>query len=165
MDRKALVGYSPRGHRVRHDWVAEHTHTIHLYLLPESPGKASSVTSVIAKSYWIACHAPVCFTSYQLLEDKYCVSFLLMYAGPSMVLSRTLWVPLSSLWLTCSSEPLFLFLFKTCSPQDWGASKKRGVIITKQDTMGHSQDKPSLHILCFSSSLKYIDNSIWCTVP
>ena len=27
--QKSLVGYSPWGHRVGHDWATEHTHTIH----------------------------------------------------------------------------------------------------------------------------------------
>ena len=29
LDRGALAGYSPRGHRVRQDWVTEH---IHIYM-------------------------------------------------------------------------------------------------------------------------------------
>ena len=31
-----------------------------------------------------------------------------------------MWVPLSSLWLTSLSEPLFLVLCKMCCPEDWG---------------------------------------------
>ena len=31
--------------------------------------------------------------------------------------------------------------------------------------MRPSWDRPFPHILCFSSSLKYLDSSIWCTFP
>ena len=35
----------------------------------------------------------------------------------------------------------------------------------EQDPMGPSWDRPFPHILWFSSSLKYLDSSIWCTFP
>ena len=38
-------------------------------------------------------------------------------------------------------------------------------LVTEQDPMGPSQDRPLPHILCCSSSLKDLDNSIGCTFP
>ena len=35
--------------------------------------------------------------------------------------------------------------------------------VTEQDPMGPSQERPLLHSLCWSASLKYLDNSIWST--
>ena len=37
--------------------------------------------------------------------------------------------------------------------------------VTEQDPMGPSWDRCLPHILCFSSSLKYLGNSIWCIFP
>ena len=37
--------------------------------------------------------------------------------------------------------------------------------ITEQDFMGPYWGQPLPHTLCFSSFLKYLDNSFWCTFP
>ena len=42
----------------------------------------------------------------------------------------------------------------------WAKVKSLKISVTKQDPLGPSQNKPFLHILCFSSSLKNLDNSI-----
>ena len=36
---------------------------------------------------------------------------------------------------------------------------------TQEDPVGHYLDRPLPHILCFSSSLKYLNHCIWCTCP
>ena len=43
--------------------------------------------------------------------------------------------------------------------------RRRCTFVTEQDPKGPSWDRPLPHILCFGSSLKYLDNSIWCTFP
>ena len=39
------------------------------------------------------------------------------------------------------------------------------VFVTEKDPMGSSLDRPLPHTLCFNSSLKHLDNIIWCTYP
>ena len=43
--------------------------------------------------------------------------------------------------------------------------QKIGKSITEQDPMGTSGERPLSHMLCFSSSLQYLDNSVWGTFP
>ena len=43
--------------------------------------------------------------------------------------------------------------------------QKMGNSVTVQDPMSTSGDRPLSHILCFSSSLEYLDNSVWGTFP
>ena len=50
--------------------------------------------------------------------------------------------------------------------QSWVSGHSHGGgEVTKQDPMGSSWDRPLPRILCCSSPLKYLDNSIWCTFP
>ena len=50
-------------------------------------------------------------------------------------------VPLSSLRLPFLFEPVFLFLFKICSPQDWGESKNQR--LSREGFPGGSEGKAS----------------------
>ena len=44
-------------------------------------------------------------------------------------------------------------------------SQRLSSFVTKQNPMGTFWDRPLPYILCFSSSLKCVDSSIWCTFP
>ena len=44
-------------------------------------------------------------------------------------------------------------------------SQRVSSFVTKQNPMGTFWDRPLPYILCFSSSLKCVDSSIWCTFP
>ena len=59
---------------------------------------------------------------------------------------------ISRLAVGCTAVLMASLAFPSTSPS-----------VTEQDTMGPSWDRPSPNIICFSSSLKYLKNSIWCT--
>ena len=70
-------------------------------------------------------------------------------------------LPSPILWKLCA---FFLitslgFCFFTSK---WGCSRSP---VTKWNPAGSSQDRPLPHILCYSSSLRYLDNSISCIFP
>ena len=59
---------------------------------------------------------------------------------------------ISRLAVGCTAALMASLVFPSTSPS-----------VTEQDTMGPSWDRPSPNIICFSSSLKYLKSSIWCT--
>ena len=71
-----------------------------------------------------------------------------------------------SLWLPCAQRPRKGQPSKGQQEMkggQWQAlreTRRKITSVTKQDLMGPSWDRPLPHILCFSSSLKYLDNSI-----